>query len=173
MKRNVIMVGLMFIISVTNLAAQGSIQVSAATRRAFNASFQGAQKLQWIALAKGINEAKFYYQGNECVAYFDKDGTLVQSGRRIKDLNHLPLSVQKGLREHTARMEKKHGTFHIGLIYETAMNNLTQYYVWMQSPRMSMFLSVNTNGLVVVKDRKKNSIETTPAPPKEVIAKSN
>jgi uncharacterized protein YbdZ (MbtH family) len=172
MKKNFIMVGLMFIISVTNLAAQDSIQVSAATRRAFNASFQGAQNVQWIALPKGIREAKFYYKRNACIAYFDKEGTLIQSGRRIKDLNHLPLSVQKGLQKHTAKMERKHGTFQTGLVYEIVKNNFTRYYIWMQSPKVKLFLSVDNTGLVTV-EKTKNSIETTPAPRKEVIAKKN
>lgn len=172
MKNNIFLGAALTIISLTNLAAQDSIQLNTNVSRSFKETFQGAEKIRWASLRKGITKAQFYHDGNSCVAYFDEEGALITSGRKIRSVKDLPIKVQTGLTVKKNQMEKKLGALSISHIFEMIKADMTTYYVSLYNNRADIFLSVNTSGFAVVEKKTIKKRDKTEGP-KDVIAKKN
>jgi hypothetical protein len=171
MKKNIILGVAFMIMSLHQLAAQDSAQVSPSVSKRFEATFEGAKNVQWEFLPKKVTQARFVYQGSGWLAYFDQEGKLLTSGRRIKSTDDLPLNVQSGLRRAKSRFEKKSGAAQLGLIYEMVQNDITRYYITMESSAIRALFSVNTDGTAMMES--KSAITKEPATPKDAIAKKN
>ena len=171
MKKNIILGVAFMIMSLHQLAAQDSTQVAPTVSQRFEESFKGASNVHWTSLAKNVSQAQFVYQGGSWLAYFDKDGNLLTSGRKISSIEQLPLSVQSGFRRAKARMERKTGSFRIALIYEMVKDDVTKYYISMQNDAIRTLLSVRTDGATAIETKK--FITREPTAPKDVIAKKN
>jgi hypothetical protein len=169
MKSNILYGVAFMLMSLNNLLAQDSIQVSAAVSSSFASSFNGASKVKWQKLSKGISQVQFGYMGNSWIAYFEQNGNLLTSGRRIKSFVNLPLKVQTGLEKKKAHVEKKFGPFTVASMYEMVRGELTSYIITMTNDRALITCSVNSSGLAIVERKLRRTID--PQGPKDVIAK--
>lgn len=171
MKKNIIL-GITFILlSLQQVAAQNNVQVSERVSARFDESFADAKNVRWKSLPKQISQAQFYYNGASWLAYFDEKGTIITSGRRIKDEHELPLQVQTGLNRAKNRIEKKGSSAEVVLMYEMVQDDATRYFVSMQNENTisSFFISQNGNATLQAEKARAH----TPIAPKDVIAKKN
>lgn len=169
MKKNIILGVAFMIMSLHQLVAQDSAQVSPSVSKRFEETFKGAKNVQWEFLPKKVSQARFVYQGSGWLAYFDHGGKLLTSGRRIKSAGELPLKVQSGLGTAKARFEKKSGACQVGIIYEMIQNDITKYYITVENAAIRALFSVNTDGSVTTES--KTPITKEPATPKDAIAR--
>jgi hypothetical protein len=169
MKNNIIIGAALFIISLSNSAAQNGA-ASASVNQSFEKSFNGALNPKWTACAKDISLVQFRFMDKAWLAYFDKTGNLITSGRRLS-VHELPVLVQNGMYATKEKSEKKYGAVTIGHIYEMVSAGLTEYYVPLKNTKIQIMLSVHTDGAVVIKSRKK--ISEDPKAAKDVIARKD
>jgi hypothetical protein len=171
MKTNTLMGVAFMLISLHSLSAQDSIRVKASVAKQFEEVFRGAKDAHWVSLPKKISQVQFHHQRNSWLAYFDDDGKLLASGRRIKSVNDLPLQVQEGFRKAKARMERKVGNAAVTMIYEMRIDSGTKYYFSLQNHKSLATFSITSDGIATLE--KKRIITTETKFPKNVIAKEN
>jgi hypothetical protein len=145
--------------------------MNASVSKSFEKSFEGAKNVYWTSLAKNITQAQFSYKGSSWLAYFDATGNIITSGRRIKDVDELPLKVQDGLEQARRRMEKKGGSPEIFLVYEMIKDGLTHYLVSLQNESTLFTFSISQDGAASLKGKRPRTMATEQ--PKNVIAKKN
>jgi hypothetical protein len=169
MKNNIIIGAALFIISLSNSAAQeGAVNASAA--QSFEKTFKSAENPKWKACAKDISLVQFRYMDRGWVAYFDKAGKLITSGRRVS-IHELPVVVQDGMFLTKETSERKYGALTLGVIYEMVTSRTTEYYVPLGNTKIKLMVAVRTDGSAVIKSRKK--VSEDPKAPKDVIARND
>lgn len=169
MKKNIIIGAALFIISLSNLAAQESPANASATQ-SFEKSFTGASNPKWTRCEKKISLVQFHYMNKPWLAYFDHAGKLITSGRRVS-IHELPVIVQGGMLSIKERSEKKYGALTLGLIYEMVTDRVTEYYVPLANTKIRLMIAVQTNGATVIKSKK--TLSEDPKSPKDVIARKD
>jgi hypothetical protein len=172
MKKNIFLGIVFMLMSLHQLAAQDSLQANLSVARRFAQSFKGAKHVSWISLPKKVSQAQFYFQGGSWLAYFDQEGKLITSGRRIKSLSDLPLKVQDGFRRAKARLERKSpAAFDLSIVFEMLKDETTKYFFTMQNSNTVATFSVNSDGLFIIEQKKPRKVEG--AAPKDAIAQKN
>jgi hypothetical protein len=171
MKKSIIMGMACMIMSLQPLAAQDSLQSNAAVSRSFQENFEGAKNVVWVSLPKSISQAQFYYEGSSWIAFFDYQGKVITSGRRIKSVDHLPLKVKAGLSRTRTRMEKKSGPIEIAHIYEMLEEGATKYFFTLQNSGTVAVISVNSAGTAFTESMKARNLELVT--PNDAIARKN
>jgi hypothetical protein len=169
MKNNIIIGAALFIISLSSSVAQDGT-VKASVSKSFEKSFTGALDAKWTACAKSTSLVQFRYMDKPWVAYFNHEGKLITSGRKIST-HELPVIVQNGMHSQKARTENKYGALTAGAIYEMVTDGVTEYYVPLGNTKIHLMIAVRTDGSVVIKSRRKAS--ESAKSPKEVIARKN
>jgi hypothetical protein len=167
MKNKIIIGAVLFILSLTNSVAQEG--ANASVTQSFEKNFKGAGNLRWAACEGKITLARFNYQNTPWLAYFDKTGKLITSGRKVEVLD-LPLVVKNGMYTAKERSEQKYGAVTIGRIHEMVTEGLTEYYVPLHNTKIHLMIAVRTDGGIVIKSRKK--VFENPKSPKDVIARN-
>jgi hypothetical protein len=76
--------------------------------KSFQDESAGASRVEWTK-ADHLTLARFFYEGSVWLAYFDESGDLCSSGRKINDLNQLPL-IQRGIAKIRDSQERKFGS---------------------------------------------------------------
>jgi hypothetical protein len=168
MKNNIIIGAALFIISLSSSVAQDGIKASVS--KSFEKSFTGALDAKWTPCAKSTSLVQFRYMDKPWVAYFNHEGKLITSGRKVFT-QELPVIVQHGMLSQKARTENKYGALTTGAIYEMVTDGVTEYYVPLANTKIQLMIAVRTDGSVVIKSRRKPS-ESVKSP-KEVIARKN
>jgi hypothetical protein len=173
MKKNIILAAVFMSFSL-NLFAQNGSNVKPSVYGAFQKSFSGASNVTFTALTDQITKAQFFHDGHPWLAFFDNNGNVITSGRRIKDLQMLPLSIKSGLHNQKKRMEKKFGDLAIALVYEMVSNQgTTRYYSTLENSIVKITLSVCSNGQCIIEKKElKRDTQTIPSSPKDAIAKN-
>jgi hypothetical protein len=169
MKNNIVIGAVLFIISLTNSAAQERA-ANASVTQSFEKTFNGASNPRWEACAKQISLVQFRYLDKPWLAFFDRTGKLITSGRKV-EVHELPLLVKNGMYQAKETSEKKYGAFTIGRIHEMVTGGLTEYYIPFRNTKVHLMISVRTNGGVVIMSRKK--VSEDPKSPKNVIARND
>ena len=169
MKKNMIIGVVLFIISLTSSVAQESTSVNASVAQSFEKNFSGASQLKWTAYPKSISLAKFRHNDRVCLAYFDRHGNIISSGRKVS-VQELPALVNEGLLTSKETSEKKYGALVIGAIYEMVTDNKKEYFVPFANDKIQLMIAVARDGSFEV--RRKTRITTEPRPT-NVIASSN
>ena len=165
MKNKIIIGAVIFILSIASASAQ---DVNASVTASFEKSFAGATNIRWTPCPKKISLVQFGYLGKAWLAYFDHQGKLVSSGRRLT-IHELPVVVQNGMRSKKQLFENKYGAITVGTIYEMLTDNITEYYIPLQNHKIRFMIAVQTNGNVIVKSKKKLSDQ--PKAPEGVLAR--
>ena len=173
MKKNIILAAV-FMAFALNLFAQNGSNVKPSVYGAFQKSFSGASNVTFTALTDRITKAQFYHDGHPWLAYFDDKGNVITSGRRIKNLEMLPLKVKSGLHHQKKRMEKKFGDLAIALVYEMISDQgTTRYYSTLENSIIKITLSVCTDGACIIEKKElKRDTQKIPSSPKDAIVKN-
>ena len=171
MKKNIILSAAFMLVSLHQLTAQDDGHVNPSVSKSFEQSFTGARNVTWTQLPSKIAQAKFIYGGGSWLAYFDHEGKMITSGRKIKNVNDLPLEVQSGLYKMKSRLEKKSGSLLIAYVYEMMKDGHTKYFIVTENNSTTATFSVNPEGFSVLENKKPRSIEAQV--PRDVIAKKN
>ncbi|HEY0652591.1 MAG TPA: hypothetical protein VGD65_05655 [Chryseosolibacter sp.] len=170
MKNNIIIGAALFIISLSNSAAQESPAVKESVAKSFEKSFNGAVNPRWTTCAKNTSLVQFRYMDKAWLAYFDHSGKLITSGRKVS-IHELPVIVQSGMLKQKASSERKYGAVTLGGIYEMLTDGVTEYYVPLANNTIQLMIAVRTDGSVVIKSRKKGLHDARST--KDVIARKN
>ncbi len=168
MKNKIIIGAVLFVLSLASSTAQDAASVNASVTKSFEKAFQGATKVRWSACPKKISLAQFAFMGKPWLAYYDHDGKLLTSGRRIT-LHELPVRVQSGMLNQKQSFENKYGAVTIANIYEMITGSVTEYYVLLVNHKIRLMIAVRTDGSVVIKSKKKLPI--SPKAPADVLAR--
>lgn len=173
MKKNIVLAAV-FMTFTLNLFAQNGSNVKPSVYGAFQKSFAGASNVTFTTLTDQITKVRFFHDGHAWLAFFDDKGNVITSGRRIKDLETLPLSIESGLLHQKKRMEKKFGDLAIALVYEMVNDQgTTRYYSTLENSIVKITLSVCTNGQCIIEKKElKRDTQTIPSSPKDAIAKN-
>ena len=117
MKKNMIIGAVLFIISLTSSVAQNGVTVNASVAASFANNFAGASEPRWTAYEKNISLAKFKFMDRAWLAYFNSEGHIITSGRKVS-LQELPSRVNEQMLSSKQNHEKKCKLFHIAVLNE-------------------------------------------------------
>jgi hypothetical protein len=109
------------------LGAQNSVQVNASITTSFGDEFNDASNVSWEKISDEIFLVRFDRQQENSIAYFDKTGKLLVSGRKIT-FEQAPRLVQHGLDNIIKSYEKKNGMLSVSHVYELIEEGETRYY---------------------------------------------
>jgi hypothetical protein len=171
MKKKILFALAVTVICFHNLIAQSPTNLSAPVARSFESDFAGSTNVKAQSLPKKITLIQFNLNEGSWLAYYDGDGKLITSGRRIKTGERLPLLVQESLDGIRAKYEKKFGIITVGAPYEMTKGSTTEYYVPMKNAQIDMLVSIDGFGTSLVHNKHIN--KPTFEPDKSVVAKKN
>jgi len=170
MKKNIITAAVFFMICLTNLKAQDSMQVTASIAKNFESEFSGASKVEWTK-TNNVFVARFKYQDTFWVAYFNENGEKLASGRKISSLDQLPLLVRQGIAQVKSNQERKFGSIDTSYAIEMIEQGTTKYYVPMANAHVSLMISADNSGNTTISKKELKHAPDKPA--KNLIAKKN
>ncbi|HEY6436765.1 MAG TPA: hypothetical protein VIY47_09245 [Ignavibacteriaceae bacterium] len=97
MKKNFLIALLVAVVFSGSAFANTGKSVNALVKQSFQREFSGAQSVSWEVISnKDIFHASFIMNNERLNAYFDAEGTLLATGRYVKQEN-LPMLVTKGV----------------------------------------------------------------------------
>jgi hypothetical protein len=149
--------------------ASGSDFPSQKVKENFMTRFQDAENIKWEK-AGPLYYATFSSAGESRIAFVQKEGSIVATGRRITFKN-LPLLVQQNIQPVLQRYEKKLGAFQQGCIYEMVQSGLTDYYIPFENDNYTLALRSTSDGSVTVVSKKVKQKSTVIEPKGNVMAK--
>ncbi len=127
-----------------NASAQTSAQVTPAVAESFSREFKDATNVKWTKI-KGIYRSRFDNQQEYCLAYFDPNGQMILSGRKIS-LDIAPLAIKRGLEQIRDASERKHDLLAVAEVYELNDSQETKYFINLNSDALSMSVMVHGDG---------------------------
>ncbi|HEY5751234.1 MAG TPA: hypothetical protein VIU12_34465 [Chryseolinea sp.] len=159
-------------VSFCTLYAQDIVQVSTPVAQALQRNFAGASQIRWQKTGP-LYLAQFQYNSGFWLAYFDDQGAMAASGRKIASIDQLPVAVQRGFTQLQRKQERKYGTFEVGAPYELVMENSggTQYFLPIENSRISMMTTSDASGNTAIRTKRIKNTPATPAP--DMVASSN
>jgi len=169
MKKNIVILGALVFCVCSSAYAQESVQVAESIANRFEREYPGAVNVDWKK-TDNATVAQFSYHNNFWIAYYKGDGERVASGRKIAELDQLPLKVQLGIHKAIANLEKKFGALQASYAIEIIKEGATRYYLAMENGRVSLVLSADNSGDVVI--TKKHMKPGPPSRNAELFAKS-
>ena len=141
------------VVSFCTLHAQDIVQVSAPVAQALQRNFAGASQIRWEKTGP-LYLAKFQYNSGFWIAYFNDQGDLTASGRKIKSIDQLPVAVQRGFTQLQRKQERKYGSFEVGAPYELVIENGgTQYFLPIENSRIAMMASSDASGNTIIRTK--------------------
>ena len=158
MKNNMIIGAILFIISLSNSAAQDGASVRASVAQSFEKNFSGATNLRWTFYQQNVSLARFNYSDRACLAYFDRKGAIISSGRKVS-VQELPIDVNYGMTSAKERHEKKYGELTVGIIYEMVTDAKKEFFIPLVNEKIHLLISVATDGTVILKRKTEGKTE--------------
>jgi len=155
MKTTIILAALFMTCLNNNLSAQKNAEVNAKVTESFGKHYEGATNISWQK-ANGMDIALFQHEQKTCIAYFNNQGEVVASARRIREISNLPLKVQNSLVEFKTKKSAKEGPLTLGPIFEVLERNGSSYYfIPMESSSKTLNVSINNDGYATI-EKKEN-----------------
>jgi hypothetical protein len=158
-------------VSFGTLHAQDIVQVSTPVAQALQRNFAGASQVRWEKTGP-LYLAQFQYNSGFWLAYFNDQGELTASGRKIGSVSQLPMAVQRGFTQLQRKQESKYGSFEVGAPYELVMENGgTQYFLPIENSSIAIMATSDASGNTIIRTK---SMKTAPAKPAaDMLASSN
>lgn len=150
MKKNFLIALLVAVVFSGSSFANTGKSVNALVKQSFQKEFAGAQSVSWEVISdKDIFHASFIYNNERLNAYFDAEGTLLATGRYVKQEN-LPMLVTKGI---TVRYKQ----YEVVEAIEFVSGSETSYIVKLENEKLSMYIQAYNDGntTVLKKEKKK------------------
>jgi hypothetical protein len=161
-------------VTALNLFAQNDEAINAKVSEQFNDAFPGAQSISWTSMKNKISRVHFVHDGHVRLAFFDSNGTLISSGKKVKSMESLPMQISASLAQKKARLEKKHGPLVFAYTYEIVSDGITKYYSTLGNAGLIAVLSVAPNGECIVESKNRlREVQTIKQTPPDIIAKKN
>jgi hypothetical protein len=163
-----LIISMIILISTTALKAQSTYEPATELVTKFNNQFGGATEAKWSKKGDVIGVG-FQHEGFCKIAYYDQDGKLVASGRKISQ-SQLPMKINQEIASTRISLEKKTGPYTAGSCYEFLKESgSTEYVILLENSRESVTL-VSENDQTRIENRSKKVL---PLPTTEVIAKKS
>ncbi|SHG95781.1 hypothetical protein SAMN04488109_2633 [Chryseolinea serpens] len=144
------------------LCAQ-DMQVSTSIAQALQRNFAGASQIRWEKTGP-LYLAQFQYNNGFWLAYFDDQGTLAASGRKIDSIEQLPVAVKRGFTQLQQKQERKYGSFEVGAPYELVIENgTTQYFLPIENSHVAIMAISDASGNAQVRTKTERTGHTKPA----------
>lgn len=126
--------------------------VNALVKQSFQKEFAGAQSVSWeIISTKDIYHASFIYNNERLNAYFDSEGTLLATGRYVKQEN-LPMLVSKGI-------AIRYKQYNVLESIEFITGQETSYIIKLENEKLSVYVQAFSDGsTTLLKKEKKNNL---------------
>jgi hypothetical protein len=169
MKKNMIIGVVLFIICLTNSVAQDVAVVNASVAGSFERNFAGASQPRWTFYDKNITMARFKFMDRAWLAYFNNEGQIISSGRKVA-VQELPAAVGQGMAAAKQKNEKKYGALSLGVIYEMVTSGEKAYFIPLVNGNIHLLLSIDLDGAIELKRKTKGISVTGNA---NVIARTN
>ena len=151
-------------VSFCTLYAQDIVQVSTPVAQALQRNFVGASQISWEKTGP-LYLAKFHYNSGYWLAYFNDQGDLAASGRKINSIEQLPVAVQRGFTQLQRKLERKYGSFEVGAPYELIIENgSTQYFLPIENSRVTIMATSDASGNSTIKTKTMKNAPNKPAP---------
>lgn len=150
MKKNFLIALLVAVVFSGSAFANTGKSVNALVKQSFQKEFAGAQSVSWEVISdKDIFHASFIYNNERLNAYFDSEGTLLATGRYVKQEN-LPMLVSKGI---TVRYKQ----YDVLESIEFVTGSETSYIVKLENEKLSLYIQAHSDGTTTVlkKEKKK------------------
>ncbi len=145
MKKIIMLAAVIVTVCLTNLQAQKSAPVTAAVAESFSNEFKNATNVRWIKVGASLFQSRFYYKQEYCLAYFDAEGQMILSGRKIA-FDITPVAVKKATEKIRSNSEKNHELLDITEVYELNDTEGTRYFINLESESRSMSIMAYGNG---------------------------
>lgn len=152
-------------VSFCTLYAQDIVQVSTPVAQALQRNFVGASQISWEKTGP-LYLAKFHYNSGYWLAYFNDQGDLAASGRKISSIEQLPVAVQRGFTQLQRKQERKYGSFEVGAPYELILENGggTQYFLPIENSRIAIMAISDATGNSTIRTKTMKNGTAKPAP---------
>lgn len=146
-------------------------EVNAKVTASFQQKFTGATNVTWDK-TKELDIALFQYEQRTWIAYFNHRGELLASARRIREVSHLPMTVQSSLKNFQNQQSAKEGPVTLGPIFEVNDGNYSYYFIPMESKTRKLSVSINNDGYAMVQ-KKENKMLPAIEENRALLAKKN
>jgi len=152
MKKNFLIALLVAVVFSGSAFANTGKSVNAVVKQSFQKEFAGAQSVNWEVISnKDIFHASFIYNNERLNAYFDSEGSLLATGRYVKQEN-LPMLVTKGL-------GIRYKQYNVLEAIEFVNGYETSYIIKLENEKLSLYVQAYNDGsATVLKKEKKNNL---------------
>jgi len=150
MKKNFLIALLVAVVFSGSAFANTGKSVNALVKQSFQREFAGAQSVSWEVISdKDIFHASFIYNNERLNAYFDVEGTLLATGRYVKQEN-LPMLVSKGI-------AGRYKQYNVLEAIEFVTGSETSYIIKIENEKLSMYVQAHNDGSTTLlkKEKKK------------------
>jgi hypothetical protein len=150
MKKNFLIALLVAVVFSGSSFANTGKSVNALVKQSFQKEFAGAQSVNWEVISdKGIFHASFIYNNERLNAYFDSEGTLLATGRYVKQEN-LPMLVSRGI-------DVRYKQYDVLESIEFVTGSETSYIIRLENEKLSLYVQAYSDGSTTVlkKEKKK------------------
>ncbi len=166
--KKIIILSVFTLISMSTLRGQTKSEPSPLITASFNRQFKEATDVKWDKTGN-LSFAKFHYQKDLTIAYFDGSGSLVAKGRKIRE-DQLPIRLHADLLAAKSECEEKSGALAVGNIFEYLNDSDDTQYVTSLENNNEYFVVGTVNGKMIVRSKSKKDANT-PGITKDIIAK--
>ena len=167
--KKIVVLTVLSLMSLGTLYGQSKVEPSPAIAAEFNKQFAEASNVSWEKAGE-LSLAKFHFQQNYLVAYFNPAGNLIARGRKI-GADQLPMKVHEDLLAIKSEREKKSGVLTVGNIFEYSEDSdFAQYVTSLENDRERIVVGT-VNGKMTVRSKTKKNI-TAPVAIQPLIAKA-
>lgn len=146
-------------------------EVNAKVSESFHKKFTGATSVTWDK-TKDLDIALFQYDQRTWIAYFNHSGELLASARRIREVSHLPMTVQSSLTNFQSKQSAKNEPVTLGPIFEVNDGTYSYYFIPMESKTRKLSISINNDGYAMVQ-KKENKMLPAIVENRALLAKKN
>ena len=152
MKKNFLIALLVAVVFSGSAFANTGKSVNALVKQSFQKEFAGAQSVSWEVISnKDIFHASFILNNERLNAYFDSEGTLLATGRYVKQEN-LPMLVTKGL-------GIRYKQYNVLEAIEFVNGYETSYIIKLENEKLSLYVQAYNDGSsTILKKEKKNNL---------------
>jgi len=152
MKKNFLIALLVAVVFSGSAFANTGKSVNAMVKQSFQKEFAGAQSVSWEVISnKDIFHASFIYNNERLNAYFDSEGSLLATGRYVKQEN-LPMLVTKGL-------GIRYKQYNVLEAIEFVNGYETSYIIKLENEKLSLYVQAYNDGSsTILKKEKKNNL---------------
>lgn len=156
MKKVIIVAAVIVTACIHTLSAQTNQKVSSAVAESFAREFNGATDVKWTKI-RNVAQARFFQGQEYCLAYFNEEGGLILSGRKIS-YEIAPTAVKKELQRIRDKAEAKNDLLTVAEVYELNDAQETKYFINLDSDSFSMSVMAYGNGRseILKKETRKN-----------------